>query len=195
MATVLTINGSTINRSANRLVLNQLTISMDGPGTLAFSQLGTTLPGTYRQGQSVTLTVDGTLVFTGVIVSLHPAGMNAGPINVGYRAMDLNWLANQVPVTASDGTGTMTFNLPSTDPNYLASQCGLTVGQILSEVYTQNAAALSAVGITSFNSSDLANLTVVPPSPVTISGRLWNAATGLVTSWHNQYGAWVTPAV
>jgi hypothetical protein len=194
VSSVLVINGSTVNRTTARVVLNRLSISMDGPDTLEWTQYATTLPGTYRTSQSVTLTVDGTLVFTGVIVSLHPTGINTGQINVGYRAMGLNWLANQVFITAADGSGKMTFNLPQTDPSYIASQSGLNVGQILTALYNQHATQLSALGITSFNSSDLANLTVVPPDPVVFTGRLWNAARSLVTQYHNKYGAWVTPA-
>ena len=85
MASVLTINSVTITRASARVVLNQLSISMDGPDTLAFTQLGTTLPGTYRQGQSVTLTVDSVLVFTGVIVSLHPSAWAAGPSTLAIK--------------------------------------------------------------------------------------------------------------
>src|SRR5208337_1119793 len=195
MSSVLAINGVAVGRcGSDGLVLNQLSISMDGPGMLTFSQVIAALPGRYRQGQSVTLTVDGTLVFTGVIVSLHPAGMGRGPISIGYRCYDLNWLMNQVWITSVNGTGSITFNLPSTDPNYVAPMSALSVGEILTYLYDLHATALTAVGITSFNSSDLSALTIVPPNAVTCTGRLYNAVVEIMNQWYNTYGTWVTPA-
>ena len=104
--------------------------------------------------------------------------MGSGPINIGYKANGLNWLANQVWTTGLNGSGTISFNLPQTDPQYIASQSGLNVGQILTSLYNSHSAQLSALGITSFNSSDLAALTVVPPTRVDISGRLLECGHG-----------------
>jgi hypothetical protein len=192
MATVLTVNGSTVNRPTARVVLNRLSLSMDSADTLEFTQHVATLPGTYRTGQTVTLTVDGTIRFKGQIVSLHPSGIGHGPISIGYRCMGLSWLANQIFLTAPDGTGRMVFNLPQTDADYVASNSGLNVGQILTRLYNAHAAQLSAAGILTWSAAELAKLTVVPPDPVHLSGRLWNAAVSLICQWHNKYGAWIT---
>ncbi|WP_165231348.1 hypothetical protein, partial [Aquisphaera insulae] len=193
MASVLAINGSVVNRGAARIVLNRLTLSMDGPGSLEFTELVTTTPGSYRQGWPVTLTVDGTLRFTGVIVSLHPSGIGSGPISVGYRCLDLTWLANQIPITASDGTGTLTFNLPSTDDDYVPSLSGLSIGDILKRLYDGHAAQLAATGITGgYDPVELAALTAVPTAPVVLQGRLWNAVVGLLAQWCNKYGSWIS---
>ena len=94
------------------LVLNQLSISMDNPDSLTFTQINSPLPGLFRQGQWVNLTVDGTVVFVGQIVSLHPSGTNQGQISIGYRCFGLNWLINQLWITSPNGTGSITFNLP-----------------------------------------------------------------------------------
>ena len=191
MATVLYINGTAIGRYG--VVLNQFSTSMDGPDTLAFTQLATRLPGQFRQGQSAVLSVDGTVVFIGQIVSLHPSGVNRGPINIGYRALGLNWLCNQVWTTGTDGSGKIVFNLPETDPAYVASMSGLNVGQILSYLYTLHATQLTAAGITAFNSTDLSVLTIVPPDPVVCTGRLWNAVQSLMMTYYNSYGSWIAP--
>jgi hypothetical protein len=191
MATLLYINGTNVGRYG--IVLNQLSLSMDGPDVLTWTQLATTLPGEFRQGQSAILVVDGSLVFNGPIVSLHPSGMGQGPINVGYRAMGLNWLCNQVWVTGTDGSGKIAFNLQTTDPAYVASMSGLTVGQILAYLYTLHATQLTAVGITGYNSTDLNALTIVPPDPVICTGRLWNNVVQLMTTYYNSYGSWIVP--
>jgi hypothetical protein len=195
MSSVLTINGIPVGRcGSDGLVLNRLQISMDSADTLEFTQIRSALPGLFRQGQSVTLTVDGVLVFIGQIVSLHPAGMSRGQIAIGYRCMGLNWLMNQIWITSTAGTGEITFNLLESDPNYVAAMSALTVGQILTYLYDLHASQLTAIGITGFNSTDLAALTIVPPEPVTCSGRLWNTVNELMTNWYNTYGTWIVPS-
>jgi hypothetical protein len=70
---------------------------------------------------------------------------------------------------------------------------GLTVGQILSYLYTLHSTQLSAVGITTFNSTDLSALTIVPPDPVVCTGRLWNNVQTLMMTYYNSYGSWIAP--
>lgn len=165
---------------------------MESPDTLEFTERSVKSPGTYRLNQSAVLTVDGTVRFAGVIVSLHPSGIGKGPVSVGYRCMGLAWLANKIFVTAPDGSGRMIFNLPATDAGYIAANSGLNVGQILTRLYTAHAAQLAAVGIVAWSPAELALLTVVPPDPVHLGGLFWNAATSLVSQWHNKYGAFIT---
>lgn len=193
MSTVLSINGTTVNRATAHIVLNRLSLSMDSPDVLEFTERVALLPGSYRLNQAVTLTVDGTIRFRGQIVSLHPSGVGQGKISVGYRCMGLSWLANNIFVTAPDGSGKMIFNLPETDQDYLPSNSGLNVGQILTRLYNAHAAQLSAIGITSWSATELAALTAVPVDPVHLSGRFWNAAVGLLSQWCNKYGAFITP--
>jgi hypothetical protein len=190
--TDLSINGVKIGRYG--VVLNQFSVSFDGPDTLSFTQLSTYLPGKWRQGQTVTLTVDGTLVFVGVIVSLHPSGVGSGPINIGYRCLGLNWLANQVFITGTDGSGKITFNLPTTDPNYTPALAGMSVGGILTYLYNLHSTQLSANYITGFNSLDLAALTIVPPDTFVAQGRLWNVVSQLMATYYNAYGSCIIPS-
>ena len=198
MSSILYINGTAIGRcGSDGLVLNRFSISMDGPDCLEFTQISTFLPGEFRKGQTAGLVVDGTTVFSGVIVSLHPSGTGRGPISVGYRCYGLNWLANQVWITATDGTGKIAFNLPESDPNYVPSMSALTVGGILSYLYNLHATQLGLVGITypsTATTNDLGYLTLVPPDPIIVTGRLWNCVQEIMTNWYNSYGSWVTAA-
>lgn len=190
MSTVLTINGSTVARG--RITLNKITESMDTFQTLEFTEKSVVAGnGTYHQGQSCTLVVDSIAVFTGVIVSADPIGIGAGPIDVGYRAMDLSFLANNLRITAEDGTGVLTYNMPTTDPDYLLGNAGKSIGSILQAVFDLHATALSAVGVTGYNSAELAALICVPPEPVILSGALWSACQQLVAQWCNKYAIWI----
>jgi hypothetical protein len=196
MPSVLTIAGSPVNRQTARLILNRWTVSLDRPDELEFTQLAASLPGAYAPEQTVTLTVGGTVVFSGWIFSRSPANAGTGSISVGYRCLGLKYAAYLMPVTASDGTGTMTFNLPTTDQNYTVTEAGLSVGQILTQVFNQHSSQLAAIGITGFNSGDLAALTAVPPETVYFSGNsFWSQVDQLLQTWYgSRYASYVTPA-
>jgi hypothetical protein len=104
MASVLTIGGSTVDRSATRTKLDRLHVSYEGYDTLEFHQLAATLPASWHAPQAVTLTVGGTLRFTGQITSIH----------YGFQG-DLGWSfvkalidAHQTALTAA-GIGTYTL--------------------------------------------------------------------------------------
>lgn len=50
----------------------------------------------------------------------------------GYEALGVDYMGSQWPVISPfDGTGTATFNLPSTDPKYDETMAGLTMAKIL----------------------------------------------------------------
>ena len=190
MPSVLAINGLEINRPASRLILNRLSLSIDAPDQLEFTELRAALPGSFGSAARVTLTQDEVPVFTGQVVGSYVARIGRGCIDVGYRAMGLNWLANQVFITGTDGTGRLTYNMPRTDDGlYVASDAGLSVGEILTRLFNLHWADLTAAGITAFSQAELALLAVVPPDPVVLSGRLWNAALELLYTWHNTYQA------
>lgn len=196
MSSVLTIAGATIDRVAARVVLNRLTLSLDRPDELEFTELGANLPGAFAPEAAVTLTIDGTTSFSGWVFSRAPDSFGVGPGRVGYRCLGLSYGASMVPITASDGTGTMAFNLPVTDPNYVPTQSGKSVGDIIKQVLDQHAAALAAIGVTSYNAAEIAALTVVSPDPVSISGNsLWQQLAQLVQQWYgSRYALYCHPS-
>src|SRR5574337_1679239 len=202
MATVLTIGGSTVDRAASRVVLQRLTLSMDGPDVLEFSQIARPADCGDCSGLApVTLTIDGTLYFTGTLTRPTPQGVGRGAITVAYTALGFRYAANNVFVTGSDGTGSMAWNLDPTDPYYLPSNSGKNVGEILTNLLEQHSTQLTALGIGQFTGStlpaatiaDLALLTVVPPTPITLGGRLWDAAADLLSQWQPRYAIWIAP--
>lgn len=195
MATDLYINSVLVDRSAARVILHELTLGMDQAETLEFSQLvepaGT---GDYSEGDTVAIDVDSVPTFLGYLARAVPINIGTGSIAVGYLALGLRYLANNIFVTGSDGTGFMQFNLSPTDPGYLSTNSGLDVGHILTQVLDQHAVQLAAIGITSFDPAELAALTVVPPEPVTIAGRLWDSMADLLCQWLPNHAIWADAA-
>lgn len=198
MSTVLTIGGIAVDVAAGRLEMNRLTLSLDNPDSLEFTEYGVNLPGTYHPEQAVTLTDGTTTLFSGTIYSRHPDGFGTGPGRVGYRCLGLSYAASLIAVTASDGSGTMSFNLPVTDPNYVATEAGLSVGTILSQVIAQHSSQLTAIGVATdaTTTSQLAALTVVSPDPIYIAGNsLWVQIQQFLQQWYgSRYALYITPA-
>lgn len=193
--TVLTVNGSPVSRTGG-IILNDLRLSLDQPDELTFSQFAVNMPGGFAPESPVKLTIDGTLVFSGNIFSRSISGFTRGVGNVGYRCVGLKYQAYLIPVTAADGSGQFVFNRPTTDQSYVASQSGLSIGQIFSNVFGVMSAQLAAVGITGFVSGDLSAMTVVPPDPVYLVGNsFWSQIDGILQTWYgSRYASYVTPA-
>lgn len=194
MASVLKIDGATVDRGPNRVVLDRLALSLESYDVLEFSQVATVLPGSYTAAKSVVLEVDGVVRFRGVLASSHYQGVGSGAIRVGYRAFGLEWSANRIPVTGGDGTGSLAYNLPRDDDDHIPSLAGRSVGWILADVLDRHAAELAAIGVTGYEPADLAALLVVPPDPVHLSGGLWGMIGALLTQWCNKYAAWIEPS-
>jgi hypothetical protein len=134
-----------------------------------------------------------TRLFTGQIVGSYPRGTGRGQIDVGYRALGLNWLVNNIWITGPDGAGTILYNMPTTDTgDYIATNAGLSVGEILKRIFNLHWPQLTAVGVVAFSDVELELLTAVPPEPVVIQGRLWNAVQQLVLQWCNKYLIWIS---
>lgn len=194
MASVLKFDGLVVDRPANRVALDALTLSLEGWDVLEFSQVAATLPGSYSAAKPVELEVDGTTRFKGRLVSTHYQGIGDGAIRIGYRAFGLEWLANSVPLAAIDGTGNVAYDLTPEDDDYLPTLAGKSVGEIIADVLDRHAAALAAVGVLGYEADDLAALTVVPPEPVALNGGLWGMVRALVARWCNKYACWIDPA-
>ncbi len=193
MSSILTIAGTPVDRPADRVVINRVTLSLDQPDTLEFTEKCAALPGQFGAGDLVTDTVDGTARFSGQIVGSYPQGIGRSCIDIGYRALGLAWLANQIWVTGSDGGGVIVYNRPQSDPDYIPVNSGLTVGNIIDRLLALHTPQLAAAGIVSFNPAELALLTVVPPETVVVTGRLWNAIQELTYTWCNKWLIWIDP--
>ena len=150
----------------------------------------------FHAGQEVTLTVGGTLEFTGDVVSVAAPQFTDVGWTIGYRALGYKHRLNQYPYTATDGTGSAVYNLDAADDDWIPSNSGLTVGDILDLVLTDSASALSACGVApdATTTSQLAALTLVPADPVVVSGRLGQAIDSVLRAWAKNVVFMLTPA-
>lgn len=195
MASILKYDGVDVDRRSMRTVLDRLTLAVgDGYDTLEFSQVAQRIAGDFTARKSCELIVDGVTRFKGVTVSTHYGSIGTGPIRIGYRAFGLEWLANRIRVTGADGTGRILYNLPRTDPDYIPINSALSVGEILERLFDLHSTQLAAIGVVGYDAGDLADLVVVPPEPVYLSGGLWGAARALLCQWCNKYVPWIDPA-
>jgi hypothetical protein len=211
LADVLTINGGTITLANFNAQLDRLTpITKGGIPELQFSKIVgalAALPDAWS-GKAVTLTMGGTLVFTGDVQGYLDRYIDRIGWVREYRALGLRNRADYIPITDSVSfTDTCVFNLPGDDPNFVGSRAGLTVGQIVKQILTMttNAVALIAAGIGAYTSlgpitlpaltlSDLNALTVIPPWQVTVSGeRILQALEGFVQTTHPNHWLHVQP--
>jgi hypothetical protein len=212
MADVFTIAGSAINMVAHNATLDRcVPLVKGGLPELHFSRLLqklTTLPDAWS-GQPVTLTVSGTLIFSGDIGGYVDRWMQPVGWVREYRCLGLRNRADYVPITDEISlTDTSVFNLPSDDVNWVAARSGLTVAAIVSAILIMpaNAAALNAAGVGAYTSmgppavlpslttSDLAGLTVIPPFRVSISGeRILQSLEAFVQSCHPNHWLHVQP--
>lgn len=194
MSSALKIDGLVVDRPANRVAIDRLALSLDGFDSLEFSQVAASLPGSYTASAPVELEIDGVTRFKGVLASTHYQGIGTGAIRIGYRALGLEWLANRIPITGGDGTGSLAYNLPRDDEDHLPSLAGRSVGWILADALDRHATELAAIGVVGYEADDLTALTVTPPDPVHLSGGLWGMLRSLLTRWCNKYAIWIEPA-
>ena len=178
MSRVLTINGSTINLddSANNIVLRDCTLYVKGGyPTLNFTERGVGIhPVNDYMGQPVTLTIDGTLRFSGDVVSRSRQATQIGYI-YQYQCIGLRNRGDNLPFTDENtGADFANFNLRVDSSDFDISRAGKSIGEILTTVlqWTTNAANLSSCGInvTADTLSDLAALTFLPPRPISLGG-------------------------
>ena len=183
---------------------------------LHFSQLlgtlkpagGPALPDPWS-AKPVTLTLSGTLIFTGDVVGYVDRYMDSVGWVREYRCLGLRNRADYIPNTDSETlTDTSVYNLPGDDPAFIGSRAGLTVGQIVTQVLTgsPNGTALNAAGIGAYTATlpsfvlpaltvnDLAALTVIPPWRVQISGeRILQSIEQFVQTCHPNHWLHIQP--
>jgi hypothetical protein len=159
MSAVLVINGATIDRVATRTTLLACrAYAKDGVPTLTFAraiQVLTSGPDPW-DAKAVTLTQDGTLIFSGDTGShLTHYDPHLGWVRE-WTCYGLAKRAEYIPVTdALTLTDTARFNVASDDPDYIGSRAGRTMGQIILDVLSMAPiqAALTAAGLGSYTSA------------------------------------------
>jgi hypothetical protein len=215
-ATIVTVGGTTYTGgsgagsrdAAGFQALDELTLHLDeGYDTLVYTIYGHgTLP-PWTTGTPVSLSVNGTVVFNGDIDDFSSHQTNMGWA-MQFRSLGLKKRADYAPVVGLDGSGVAGYNRsPTGDPLYSPTLAGQSVGQIISSVLrvVPTATLLDALGIGAYTTltpptlpaatvADLANLTVVPPTPVLLQGQnVFNACVDLCRNWHPKYVLWIQP--
>ena len=200
---VLEIDGSPVTLTTARLVIDRLTQTMDGVDVLEFHEVGTgPVPG-QSLGATVDFTLDGTLRFHGEIAQCRTQFGQHGYIHP-YVCLGYEYLVNRIPVTnPATGDGTYLFNLPSTDPDYLASYSGLTLEAILTVVIEDHYTELDALGVGPFTvggevtgnfATALTALDFTPAGAITVSGeRLWQTLQGVLEQFAPHYKLHINP--
>ena len=226
LTTILTIDGVDYNaaaRAAAGIVIDEVGRTIDGYDIVSFHRTNTVPDELWKRSVAVSLTatttvagsppvVTTTTVFTGQLREIAWQPRHDGHWTIGYTAFGLRFLADQVPVEKSDGTGTVIYNRSPEDPYYAPSDAGLPIGTILTRILTvpATAARLNALGIGAYTLpalpapqvlalpaatiADLVLLTIVPPSQVIIQGEQVLAQTGsLVERWMSNFVQELTP--
>jgi hypothetical protein len=209
MSAVLVINGTTIDRVATRTTLLSVRpYAKDGYPILTFARsIGALTSGPDPwDGKSVTLTQDGTLIFTGDTGShLTHYDDHLGWVRE-WTCYGLAKRAEYIPVTDSNTlTDTARFNIAGDDPDFIASRAGRTVGQIVADVLemAQNKTALSGVGVGNYSSAGtgaaatctISGGAVQSTFTVTAGGSGYTVAPTVLLSGGGGSGATATAAV
>jgi hypothetical protein len=216
LVSVFTINGTSYgasSRAAAAILPTSLERSLEGGyDTLTFWEASRNPAPTFHGGQSISLTIDigdgngAVKRFFGEITDWHS---EFGALGWGhyYTALGPKYLADRVPVTAVDGTGTQVYNRTPDDEYYDPSDAGLALGTIFERILCipATATALDAAGIGAYTTlspptlpastlADLALLTVVPPRPVAFSGEsIFNVMDQALTQWMPKFFSEINP--
>ncbi|HWE35501.1 MAG TPA: hypothetical protein VG406_02935 [Isosphaeraceae bacterium] len=202
MACVLTVDGVVIPLGVAPLVeMNRLYIGLDEYSSIEFAETAATLPGRWKPGMTASLDEDGVRVFSGEVTTRQRRQAETG-WGIGYRALDLKYLANKIPITnPNDLTGVIRLNLPWDDPLYSPTLAGQAVSQILAYLFNGHAPQLIAAGVGTTTSpsfdgfvpADLTALTQVPPEPIYLTGNLMDDVDRLLEKWAGRFACRVDP--
>lgn len=186
-----------------------MTLRLRGVSTLTLVRTGGELPGLPDPwlGKAVSLAIDSTDYFAGDVTDADPAYTEKGWVTV-YQCRCLRFRGDRAPFTdANTTTDSAAYNLPTDDPLWLANRSGRTVGEILTDALTgvTNATNLDAKGIGGYTdltpptlpsatTTDLAALTLIPPTSVYVQGeRLLSAIESFLSAWAPNHAMWIQP--
>lgn len=204
---IITVNATAYGNTArftNRCRLESLVKRFDeGDDEASFSLIGIGPIPLFTCGMPVVISVDAATKFVGDADLSSHSFTDFGWM-ASFTATGLKTRAARVCVTGSDGTGEAAYNKPPTDPDYVSSDAGLEVGEIVERVLEigTTATALNALGVGNYTAgalpsattTDLAALSIVPPSEVVFSGEnLFGQLESFVKKWHPKYAVWIQP--
>lgn len=200
MASILTVDGVAYDQAARKsssLIVDAWGWDTDADYWLEFHEYCAGYQPAFSGPKEVSFTdASSTLRFTGDITGVQP-GWGDGGRTWCYRCQGLKYRGNMLPVTGVDGAGLMAWNLRLDDEDYLASNAGKSLGDILAAAFTQHSSALGAIGISTdgTTASQMAAYTIVPQEPVYLQGeRLIDAIEWILRQYAGYARMLITPA-
>jgi hypothetical protein len=135
----LSIDGQTISLVNDRVTINEITTyERNAPSRLTFAHEAVLPANASWTNKQVDLTINGNIVFTGRIRDRQPILDETRGYTYAYQAQGWEYHGNDIPVVSPfDGTGTITFNLGTTDTNYDPTYAGKTLGEMIRIVLEQ----------------------------------------------------------
>ena len=212
-----TVDVDLIDLGAKKINVHDLTIALDAPRTLVFSQVNRLQwDGEFKPGQWVefydhaTITTAEKTLFKGKIVNREADG-TPGDIRITYECMGPRYIANAevtvmsgVPTAARTNNAALpftTYNARRGDPDYDESREWMTVGDIIKDLFDQCSGELfkagacaSSTAANNYDSDELGFLTVTPPEPVVFSNTGFTAAIEELMEYQPQYIWFIDPA-
>ncbi|AGA28376.1 hypothetical protein [Singulisphaera acidiphila] len=209
MADLFTIDGVPLDPITDDFVALRFSERFGTIPSLTLQRRGIALPGLPDPwiGKEATWRHNGTLTFTGDVVSATPSYTGIGWV-ITYQCLGIRNRLDWFPHTdGTSGIDTSQFNLTLEDPDYNAAKAGRTVGEILNAALTMeaNAHLIHTHGLGGYTSlapptlpaatlADLAAMTVIPPRPVYFTGeKLGAAIDGFLQQNAPNHRFWIQP--
>ncbi len=157
-------------------------------------------------GKRITLEINSELVFVGVVRDRQAVHSDDTGVSYAYTALGIESFMDDWPVVSPfDGTGSVTFNLPTTDPGYDPTYDGMSLGEMILAVLQEPTTVewLKAAGIGRYNDAGEIDARTVtdlstdflddyrPATPVTFSGdQLLQTIRSVVQSAAPNFRVW-----
>ena len=187
MSTTITIDGASVSLDRYH-VPRRLHRPLGGVDTYTFEYRWGALPVTDPLvGKEITVTISGTLRFTGDIERVQHQYRDGTAWVRSYQCLGLrargDWVGHR---DSNNGSDSSSYNVPrdTAFTDWLPARAGRTAGEILEDVLTspENAAALDALGIGGYTSlspptlptataNDLAAMDWILPGPIRVGGE------------------------
>lgn len=201
----LTIAGSVV--SLNTVLLNEVEIfNRDETRRFSFTRDSVLPEADSWIGDAVALVINGVIEFTGVVRNRRAVFSDETGVSYAYECHGTESFMDDWPVVSPfDGTGSVTFNQNTTDPNYDPTYDGKSLGEMIRAVLEEpttreylksknigrfnNAGAIDSRTVTDLLADYLGSYR--PSSPVTFAGdQLLQTIRGVVQSAAPNFRVW-----
>lgn len=135
----LAIDSQAVSLVTDRVTLNEIKVfERNAPSQLTFAHEAVLPANGLWTNKEIEVVINGNITFAGRIRDRQPVIDADRGYSYLYTALGYEYHGNDIPVVSPfDGTGSVTFNLSSTDTNYDPTYAGLTIGQMIKVVLEQ----------------------------------------------------------